>query len=106
MSKYTVTFSTNEINEILYRLSQQPSGAETKAEMRMIKNLQVKLQTLSPDKRITKSDAGRMGGTVGGASTSDAKRLAVRENGKRGGRPLKPNADPARRDRYLRSKSL
>lgn len=32
---------------------------------------------------------GRKGGKVGGKSTSEAKKKAVRENGKKGGRPKK-----------------
>jgi hypothetical protein len=37
----------------------------------------------------TKALAGRIGGRVGGKSRSAAKLRAVRENGKRGGRPQK-----------------
>lgn len=34
---------------------------------------------------------GKRGGTIGGASTSDAKRAAAAANGAKGGRPRKPN---------------
>lgn len=36
---------------------------------------------------------GRRGGKVGGRSTSDKKKLAVRENGKKGGRPKRVKDD-------------
>ena len=61
-------------------------------------------------KKMNKAEAGKLGGLVGGLvggkSTSEAKATASRENGKRGGRPLKEGADPKRRERYLRHKRL
>ena len=43
-------------------------------------------------KSISKSASalGKKGGKIGGKSTSEKKRLAVRENGKLGGRPVGP----------------
>jgi hypothetical protein len=37
----------------------------------------------------TASSMGKKGGLIGGKSTSDLKKTAVRENGKKGGRPKK-----------------
>lgn len=54
----------------------------------------------------TFANAGHIGGQIGGRSTSEPKQAAARENGKLGGRPLKPDADPKRRARYLRKKIL
>lgn len=41
------------------------------------------------DNALIAAEMGRVGGAIGGKSTSEAKRKASAENGKRGGRPKK-----------------
>lgn len=57
---------------------------------------------MKPDKpKLTRSEVSRLGGE----STSKRKQKAARENGKLGGRPPKPDAEPKRRARYEKQKS-
>lgn len=55
-------------------------------------------------RKLTKSESARLGGLATAGISTEAKAKTARMNGRKGGRPLKPTADPKRRERYLAKK--